>query len=241
MNALHISEFKNFWFQSGTPTFLVEVLKNDRSEIDLENIAVSEDFLGIFDINTIPVVSLMFQAGYLTISDYNPHSQLLTLTYPNQEVRVSFQKYLVEVFAYIQSTKVERLSSALYTAFEKQDIEEVVEVLKQLFAHIPYQLHMKQEKYYHSLLMMICIGARIKAQSEYSTNIGSIDLVLEIEKLIYVIEIKFNKPAQEALEQIHSRKYYERFFDKGKTIILLGLAFKREPGLFDIEYVFEEM
>ena len=97
------------------------------------------------------------------------------------------------------------------------------------------------KKYYHSLFMMICIGAGIKAQSEYSTNIGSIDLVLEFPKVIYIVEVKFNKPAEEALEQIHSRRYYERFLSQDKSIILLGLSFTREPISFDIAYVSEKL
>jgi PD-(D/E)XK nuclease superfamily len=135
--------------------------------------------------------------------------------------------------------------------------------LKQLFAHIPYQLHSKEEKFYHSLLMMICIGAGIKAQSEYSTNIGSIDLMLEFPasakasagavrhsfsdggpNVIYVIEVKFNKPIEEAMEQIENRRYYERFLvqiDRGKTIMLLGLVFKREPQNFDIIYALKKI
>ena len=89
--------------------------------------------------------------------------------------------------------------------------------------------------------MMICIGARIKAQSEYSTSIGSIDLVLEFPNLIYVIEVKFNKSPQEALEQIKNRRYYERFLHQGKSIILLGLDFKRKPSFFDIMYTAEKL
>jgi hypothetical protein len=158
------------------------------------------------------------------------------LDYPNDEVRISFQKYLLEVFAHIQPTDAERTSKELKVAFIKKDIDEVIELLKYLFAHVPYQLHSKEEKYYHSLFMMICIGAGIKAQSEYSTSLGSIDLVFELPKIIYVIEVKFNKPAEEALNQIEERRYYERFITKEKEIILLGLSFKKEPKIFDITY-----
>jgi len=145
----------------------------------------------------------------------------------------------LEVFAHIESSQAGRLSSELYEAFEQQNINKVIVLLKQLFAHVPYQLHIKQESYYHSLLMMICIGARIKAQSEYSTSLGSIDLVLEFQKVIYVIEVKFNDSAEAALQQIKDRRYYERFLDQDKPIILLGLAFKKEPSNFDITYVIE--
>jgi hypothetical protein len=236
MNALNIQEFKNFWFQSGTPTFLVDVLKKNEHTFDPEKLTTTEDSLGIFDVGKTPLITLMFQAGYLTIADYDTESEMYKLDYPNDEVRISFQKYLLEVFAHIQPTDAERTSKELKVAFIKKDIDEVIELLKYLFAHVPYQLHSKEEKYYHSLFMMICIGAGIKAQSEYSTSLGSIDLVFELPKIIYVIEVKFNKPAEEALNQIEERRYYERFITKEKEIILLGLSFKKEPKIFDITY-----
>lgn len=241
LNALHLESLKNFWFQSGTPTFLVEVLKKNEHTFDPTKFVVHEDVLGTFDVGKTPLIALMFQAGYLTIANYNPQAQTYNLQYPNEEVRVSFQKYLLEVFAHLESSRAAQLSAELYHAFEQEDIEEAIEILYQLFAHVPYQLHSKEEKFYHALFMMICIGANIKVQSEYSTNLGSIDLVLEFPKTIYVIEVKFNKTPQDAIEQIESRRYYERFIKENKTIILLGLSFKRQPQQFDISYAFKKI
>lgn len=242
LNALHIKSFENFWFQSGTPRFLIEVLKKNQHEFDpVKSMIIHRDALGSFDVGKTPLITLMFQAGYLTIQDYNNLLQTYTLDYPNEEVRVSFQKYLLEVFAYIEPSRAAQLSAELYTAFVKEDIEEVIEVLYQLFAHVPYQLYMKAERYYHSLFMMICIGAGIKAQSEYSTQLGRIDLVLEFLRVIYVIEIKFNQSAQEALTQIEERQYHTRFMVENKSIILLGLSFRREPQIFDISYAVKKI
>jgi hypothetical protein len=92
MNALHVQEFKNFWFQSGTPTFLIELLKKKQFiPFDETELAASEDFLGMFDAGTIPVILSMLQEGYLTISGYDTESNLYTLNYPNLEVRTSLQ------------------------------------------------------------------------------------------------------------------------------------------------------
>lgn len=241
MNALNIGEFENFWFQSGTPTFLVDQLKKERNVIDLEKPQASQDFLGIFDVGNIPPVSLMFQAGYLTITGYDPEARLYTLDYPNTEVRVAFQKYLLEVCADVRASDAERLSGDFRTALNNENIERIVEIIQQLFAHVPYQLHMKQEKFYHALFMMVCVGAGIKAQAEYSTSHGRIDLILDLPKFFYVIEVKFNKPAEEALAQIEERRYYERFGSQTKPIVLLGLAFKREPHTFDVAYAVKKI
>ncbi len=241
MNALNEYKFGNFWFQSGTPTFLVEMLKKEYKTFDPEDLTATEDFLGIFDINTIPLLSLMFQAGYLTITGYNEESKLFDLDYPNEEVRVAFQKYLLEVFAHIDAEVAQRLSLQLKAAFEKEDLEKVIELLQQLFAHVPYQLHIKEERYYHSLLIMACVIAGIKSSGERSTSHGRIDLVLEFSQKIYVIEVKFNDTAENALLQIEDRRYYEKFLIQNKPIILLGLSFKKEPQSFTVSYVMKKL
>jgi hypothetical protein len=117
MYALSTQEFNNFWFQSGTPTFLVEILKKNYKQFDIDTLQASKDFLGTFDVGNIPTISLMFQAGYLTITGYDPESDLYTLDYPNLEVKKSFQKYLLEVFAHIEPVNAARLSGELYQAF----------------------------------------------------------------------------------------------------------------------------
>ena len=237
MNALVEKQFKNFWFQSGTPTFLVEMLKKEYKTLDLDNLIATQDFLGIFDVDTIPLISLMFQAGYLTIVDYDTDSQNYTLDFPNSEVRIAMQKYLLAVFAHTDAVTTQRIFSQLFVAFNNQDMEKIVDLLQQLFAHVPYQLHMKQEKFYHTVLIMMLLGAGIKFHAEYSTSHGRIDLVLELPKVLYVVEIKFNDTAENALAQIEERRYYERFMVENKPLILLGIAFKREPHNFEVTYV----
>ncbi len=95
MNALDIKQFKNFWFQSGTPTFLVEILKKEYTKFDPNQLIISEDMLGVFDVGAVPVVALMFQTGYLTITDYDSESELYRLDYPNSEVKRSFQQVIL--------------------------------------------------------------------------------------------------------------------------------------------------
>jgi RecB family endonuclease NucS len=99
---------------------------------------------------------------------------------------------------------------------------------------------MSEEKFYHALLQMACIAAGIKAQSEYSTSHGRIDLVFDLPQKIYIVEIKFNQSAENALEQIKIRRYYEPFLTQHKPITLLGLSFKREPSNFDVTYAIEQ-
>src|SRR5438128_2065139 len=127
----------------------------------------------------------MFQTGYLTIVDYNADNNAYKLGYPNREVEVALQKYLLEAFARVDAISAERISLQLWNAFNDKNIERVVELLTQLFAHVPYHLHIKQESFYHGLLQAICTTAGIKAQSEYSTSHGRIDLFLDLPKKRY--------------------------------------------------------
>jgi hypothetical protein len=199
MNAVHNQEFHNYWFLSGIPIFLVDLLKKLHHQFDPERLTLSSDILhGMFDIETIPLLALMFQTGYLTVTNFDEEQRIYTLDYPNLETKISFQKYLLEVFANLDFVSAEQLSAQLKTALNNGNIPESVFLIQQLFAHIPYQLHVKEEKFYHALLQMICVTAGIPAQSEYSTSHGRIDMVIDLPRKLYIVEIKFKESARDS-------------------------------------------
>jgi Holliday junction resolvase-like predicted endonuclease len=242
MYALDAKEYNDFWFLSGMPTFLADVLKKQYQDFDPELLEINTRMLqGLFDLDAIPLLALMFQAGYLTIVGYDQEHETFRLDYPNSESKKAMQTYLLQACTQLDLGSVGTLALQLRTAFNQENIAGLVLVIRRLFAHIPYQLHMKQEKFYHALLQMACTVAGINAQSEYSTSHGRIDLILDLSKIVYVIEIKFNDSAENALQQIEERRYYERFLEHKKKIILLGLAFKREPSSFDVTYAVREL
>jgi len=246
MKALKERNFKNFWFESGTPTFLIDQFKKESRQIEyqmltLEDISISEGTLGIFDVGKTPLTTLMFHTGYLTITGYNDIHRWYTLGYPNQEVKKALEVYFLEVFTHLEHQITEKIIHTLYKSLEDHQIENFVKTLKQLFAEVPYQLHMKEEKFYHALLQMACSTAGLKAQSEYSTSHGRIDLVIEMTNRIYVIEVKFNQAATVAISQIEERQYCNRFLSQPKPLTLLGLSFHREPQFFDITYALDEI
>ena len=129
----------------------------------------------------------------------------------------------------------------LQTALQSQDVESIVEVLKKLFARIPYQIHARAEKFYHAILQATFIIAGMNAHAEYSTSHGRIDIIIEETDVIYIVEVKFNVSASKALAQIEERKYYTGFVQSNKKIILLGLAFKRSKTKFDIKYAVKQL
>lgn len=245
-NAVHQQKFKNFWIQSGTPTFLITELKKEHraSEYQLlnpEEFEVTDNALGVFDIGLVPLPALMFQTGYLTITSYDAQRNIYHLGYPNYEVRTAAQNYLLAIFTATDAADIEGLAARLWTAWNERNIDKAMVILRTLFAKVPYPLHVKLESFYHSLLQMICNTANIKTQSEYATSHGSVDLIMDLPKVLYIVEIKLNETAQVALQQILDKRYYEPFVDQNKPIILLGLNFSKTAGNFDLTCEYQEL
>ena len=229
-------QLENYWFASGTPGFLIELLKNQYEDLEnLEEAQLTSTSLGTFDIGSLPLISVLFQTGYLTINTYDKVKNKYTLTYPNEEVRESFKKYLLAALSHESVPTVEKLISALSNALKKNDLDSFCTILQTLIAQVPYQLHIPQERYYHSLFQLICSLLDIEAQSEVSTDKGRIDLVIETKTDVYIFEVKLNADADTALRQIEQRRYFERYLIKKKKITLIGLSFsrkKKKKGLF---------
>ena len=234
--VLQKQKLENYWFGSGTPGFLIELLKNQYEDLEnLEEAQLTSTSLGTFDIESLPLITVLFQTGYLTINTYDPAKNKYTLTYPNEEVRESFKKYLLAAYSHERIPTIEKSLSELGQALEKHNVNSFCTILQGLLAQIPYQLHIEQERYYHSLLQLICGLLDIDAQSEISTDKGRIDLTIETKKYVYIFEVKLNASADKALHQIEERRYYERYLSKKKKISLIGLSFsrkKRKKGLF---------
>ena len=243
-NAIEENQLQNFWIQSGTPTFLVAELKKEyrASEYQLlkpEEFEVTNSDLGAFDIGTVSLPTLMFQTGYLTITSHDAEHNIYKLGYPNHEVRIAAQQYLLAVFMETTVGNISSTALRLRTAWNNSDIDDALILLRTLFAKVPYPLHVKLESFYHSLLQMICTTANIKTQSEYNTSHGRVDLVMDLPKVLYIVEIKFNESAQTALNQIIDKRYYEPFVDQNKPIILLGLNFSKTAGNFELTHEYQ--
>jgi len=230
--ALDKKKLSNYWYQSGTPTFLIHLIKNQYSSIEnIDEVEMSEDSLNNFELNRIPLVPLLFQAGYLTISDYDVSNNKFKLNFPDYEVELSFTKFLVEVLSGTSNTLLNDLGSKLTQALHENDIEKFCSLLQTLFAHVPYNL-INREDYYHVLFQFLMSLLSLEAQSELLTNKGRIDLVVSSTRYTYIFELKLNSKPEIALAQIKKRGYYERFLHKGKQVILVGLAFTpKENGL----------
>lgn len=232
----------NYWLESGTPSFFIELLKSEYFVLeDLETIHFSEKSLGTFDIERIPLISILFQTGYLTIVEAFPERQEYRLDFPNIEVRESFKKYLLVAASRTDITLVERATSLLSQALIANDIPLFCSHIQSLFANVPFHLHIGQERYYHSLLQIIGSLLGLDIQSEVVTDKGRIDLVLKTKTHIYIIELKLNQPAKMALEQIEANKYYEKYRLQEKKIVLVGLSFSSVKKKLTLDWAVKEL
>lgn len=215
---------ESYWYSSGTPSFLIDqVKKHPESAFPLSGtIASQNQLMDISSLSEIDLVALMFQTGYLTVKSYNPRTDRYHLSFPNTEVKKAFIDSLVSHFG-----KTDAKSSAkCQEAMDRGILKPFFDQIKMLFANFPYNLFTRaNEGTYHGMLLGIVNGMGFEAYAEKLTNIGRIDLALELPKITYVFEFKLDSSGETALKQIHEKKYFEPYMHKGKEIAIVGANF----------------
>ncbi len=222
-------QFQNYWFESGTPTFLIKLLKKQQYDLQqLENLQLSELAFSTYDIENLDIIPLLFQTGYLTIKEYEDRFQTYTLSYPNYEVKRSFMTYLLHAYSEtnlaFSSSSLKKLSMALF----HNDLEQFFDTLNSFLATIDYMLHIKQEKYYQTIFYLIFRLIGLEIHAEVRTNQGRIDAVVETEDAVFIFEFKLDKSAAIALAQIKEKKYFAPYLLKEKPLYLVGVNFNME-------------
>ena len=218
--------FGNYWIQSGQASLLVQQLK--RFDIDLEallNIECEIQSLAGLDLEDPNPVALFYQTGYLTIKKYNPDFELVTLGLPNKEVTDGFLKYLLPKYVNIQNTSAGSIIKNFVTDLQNCNTDDLMHRLQSFFADIPYEMEMDNEKNIHNALLILMKLLGVYVATEYRTSNGRIDLFVKTSKYYYIIELKLNKTAQEAIEQINKKNYSLPFTTDGKEIIKIGINF----------------
>ncbi|PID78394.1 MAG: hypothetical protein CSA18_03880 [Deltaproteobacteria bacterium] len=213
--------YRNYWFETSTPTFLIKLIQKRQYYLPkLENLEVNERLLNSFDIENINIETLLFQSGYLTIKkiteDYKGYTYILD--FPNFEVRNSFNEYI-----FSQISNLENIDYQDHTrqAFLDCNMELLKENLYRLFASIPYRerkIH-TYEGYYANIIFTHFKTIGLDINCEERTNKGRIDLVVHTKDYVFLIEFKVG--LKNALEQIKSKGYDEKY--RGKKIIMLGI------------------
>ena len=228
LNTFKEDEFGSYWFETGTPTYLVELLK--RSNYDLETMSravTNADVLNSIygDDEPLPVI---FQSGYLTIKDYDTRFKSYLLGYPNKEVEEGFINFLMPYYTSISKKEATSEMECLVHEVESGNPDAFLHRLQSFFADTPYELIRDQELHYQNVLYIVfrLIGFYVKA--EYHTSQGRIDLVLQTDKYVYVMEFKLEGTAEEALLQIEERQYALPFASDSRKVFKIGVNFSRQ-------------
>jgi hypothetical protein len=227
-------EFSNYWFASGTPTFLMERLKKQNNiELLTEPVTAKPNTFDSFDPSHIEALPLLFQTGYLTIKSKEQTKDILkyTLGVPNMEVHQSLSEYLLSAYSEYPLSGIATLTENMYEQLRSLDSEGFAQSVRTMLENIPYSIQIGKEKYYHSFFLSWMNVLGFKAHGEVMTGQGRIDAVLEQPDTIVVSELKYHSKTKtttllrHAIKQIHDKNYYGKYVGKGKKIVLLGLAF----------------
>lgn len=235
------NRFGNYWFTTGTPTFLINHIKNRRLDINrLEREEADESIFDRFDIENLETFSMLFQTGYLTIKEIKMMGikSKYILSYPNQEVKESFLKHFLASYTSEEAGTVGSKILDLVEAIKNHRLEEFFTIIRSLFAMIPSELFIKdREAYYHTVIFIILklVGVDMGVDAEVHTNKGRIDAVLETLDIVYVLEFKMGTSSK-ALAQIEEMGYHEKYLSSGKKIKLIGVGLdSKEKNISDYQ------
>ena len=235
----HGGEFNNYWFETGTPSFLLELIMKSKLDFSVSlNNPVSSSFFNAFEISDLDPLVLLFQTGYLTIDRVAQRQVPFTdktiteyyLRFPNREVEESFNNSLLAYCTTVRKQDSQELILNLITAVGSGNADGFMKLFQSIFAGIPYNIHVKDEHYYQTVCYVICDLLKLMVQAEVFTSSGRIDMMVAAGNWIYVIEFKLNKTADQAMKQIENKDYAMKYRKEGKKIMLLGVNFDSEAG-----------
>ncbi len=228
---LNHGEFRNYWFSTGTPTFLMELLKSTRFDFEKAlREPVDEIAFSAYEIGEVDPMSLLLQTGYLTIKDSWEEWEVrkYRVGFPNHEVKAAFNAYLLNAYSGVGRQELNNLLVKMLNNMRDGHTAEFMDVLQTFLANIPYDIQLKDEKYYQSVIYVLFLTLGTMVQAEVCTNKGRIDAIAVFEERVYIFEFKLNQSAQAAMEQIRNREYCQKFRQCGKTIHLLGINLSTE-------------
>ena len=235
LNTFKYMRIDDYWFETGTPSYLVELLKHTHYDLyEMANTETDADTLNSIDSASNNPIPVIYQSGYLTIKDYDPEFNIYRLGFPNREVEEGFIKYLLPFYTSVSAPKtpfeigqfVREVRSGNYDAFFRR--------LQSFFADTPYEVIAGQkperdtELHYQNVLFIVFRLVGLYTKVEYHTSNGRIDLVLQTDRYIYIMEFKLNGTAEEALRQIDEKQYALPFANDERKLFKIGVNFSSE-------------
>ena len=237
INAFSMKRIMNFWFSTGTPTMLVDVMR--QHNISLQQIEHFRGTLERFDAPTERIsdpIPVLFQSGYLTLKDYDPFEQEFTLGFPNGEVHEGFAKSLYKYYMEDYVGSQDTLGNAFKRLRRSEiDFGEFAECIRRWYAGIPYSItdHNQNEQLYQSLVYAALMGFGADVSAKEQTSDGRMDIALKLPQAIYIIELKYGKTAEEATDQVIAKNYAVRFAADQRPVWAVAMNISQDRRTID--------
>ncbi|MDE6636859.1 MAG: ATP-binding protein [Muribaculaceae bacterium] len=230
LNAMADSEIGNYWNDTGMPKLVAETLKRVHANLQemFDTYCTDDDLKGL-DLLSPQPLALLYQTGYLTIKSYHPKIKRYRLGIPNNEVKDGLFKVLLPYYVKSQSDKEEKkIVSDMVMYFILGNAEAAMKCLQAYFAGIHFKMKMDNENNFHNAFYILMDLIGLDTETESATSDGSIDIVIKTEDYIYIIELKYDGSAEQALKQIEDKKYSRKFQMDSRQLIEIGVNFSSE-------------
>jgi len=235
--------FRNFWFETGTPTFLIKKMKEVGNKFNQSiNKEVDESAFNKYDIDNINITAIMFQTGYLTIKKADYMQNKYSIDFPNKEVRDSFLNFAVENYADTSQDEMEYIVDILLDAVNQNNMKDFFSALQSLFSSISVKQLEKVKEYegfYHSIIYIVLKIVGIKIECEIQSSFGATDAVIKTKDYIYVLEFKMGY-AKSAVDQIKKKKYYAPYLSDKRDVFIVGFGINKAKRNLE-DFVVEEV
>ena len=228
LNCLEVQELENYWFASGTPTHLTEMLSN----YSLKPEELEGFYAGLKTFDTPPEIAdtpipLLYQSGYLTIKSYEDGEYLLG--FPNAEVRQGFLEGLMPYYSHLGSRENELVVRNLTRFIKQGDVDSAMQTLRSYFSSVPYNAQKQDENHYKTMFYFIfSLATAFNVRTEEHTAAGRTDFVLETKDAVYVFEFKLHGTSEQALKQIEEKGYAIPYENGTKKLYKIGACFDEE-------------
>ena len=230
LNAMQDRRLDSYWFASGTPTYLIEMLRKfDVLPSEIKNIeAEAFDFDAPTE-NMQSITPLLYQSGYITIKDYNKNFNYYTLSIPNKEVRIGLLRSLVPSYVQTSTLVVNNTARKMAQFIVNDDVDSALSLLQKFLQTVPYCDNASSEGHYQQVMFIVfSLLSNYIADVEVRTPSGRVDMVMRTDKALYLFELKMNKSAAAAMKQIDLKDYPARFAMCGLPIVKVGINFDDE-------------
>lgn len=230
LNALQKLKLGNYWFQTGTPTYLVDLLKQSDYDLRLlvNGIETTNSAFSEYRAEVNNPLPMIYQSGYLTIKHYDKEVELYTLKFPNDEVRYGFLNFLVPYYTHVSDDETGFHIAKFTRELRAGDVDAFMERLKVFFAGIPYELSDDTERHYQAIFYVVFALMGQFVETEIRSARGRADAVVKTKEHIFVFEFKLNGSAEEALKQIDEKGYLIPYKLDGRNLVKVGVNFSKE-------------